>query len=266
VSNFTPRNQEVKSKSKNDKATDKLASFVKLPPPILTKTPKEVNKISKFFKKNNQLKNKSDNRKLYAQVLASYTNIKEILKIKEAFLNLQAKKIENIQKVINNDSKPRPKLNMTMKGPLRKQVIVPMSNENKTIFMKLSSAHIINLNRALKGIKSEVIANFVHSNQTGIIIVTNKAVSPLDIKKYIKNSNHINMEKVKVLHLPQLKLYLKIIGIPYMIENTNTSISANVVETIIKNNHIFNNIVIVLRPHIIKVSLKSNMVIIWLDI
>ena len=63
----------------------------------------------------------SNNRKSYAQVLALFTNIKKILKIKEMFLNLQAKKNENIQKVINNNGKPRSKLNMAMKGLSRKQ-------------------------------------------------------------------------------------------------------------------------------------------------
>jgi len=105
---------------KKNKPTDKPASFVKLPPPILAKTPKDINEISKFFKKNSQPKDNSDNRKLYAQALASFANIKKILKIKETFPNLHAKKIENIQKVINNNGKPKPKLNMTMKDPLRK--------------------------------------------------------------------------------------------------------------------------------------------------
>ena len=51
-----------------------------------------------------------------------------------------------------------------------------------------------------------------------------------------------------------------------MIENINIPVSANVIETIIKNNHIFNNIVIALKSYIIKVSSKSNIAIIWLDI
>ena len=51
-----------------------------------------------------------------------------------------------------------------------------------------------------------------------------------------------------------------------MIENINIPVSANVIETIIKNNHIFNNIVIALKSYIIKVSPKSNIAIIWLDI
>ena len=90
---------------------------------------------------------------------------------------------------------------MITKGLFRKQVIISMSNENRIKFLELSSAHISNINRALKDIKSEIMADFVYSNQAGIIIVTNKVASPLDlqtIEKYIKNSNHINIEKVKV--------------------------------------------------------------------
>jgi len=37
-------------------------------------------------------------------------------------------------------------------------------------------------------------------------------------------------------------------------------------EDIIKRNHIFNNVVLASRPHIIKVSPRSDMAIIWVDI
>ena len=66
--------------------------------------------------------------------------------------------------------------------------------------------------------------------------------------------------------LSQFKSYLKIISILYIIENTNILINADVVEEILKRNHIFNNIILVLRSHIIKVSPKSDMAIIWFDI
>ena len=66
------------------------------------------------------------------------------------FLNLQANKIENIQKIINNDSKPKPKLNIRTKNPFKKQVIIPMNNKNKSKFIEVSSAYITNLNRTLK--------------------------------------------------------------------------------------------------------------------
>ena len=86
------------------------------------------------------------------------------------------------------------------------------------------------------------------------------------IEKYVKNVNSININKFNISWLPQSKSYLKIIGIPYLLENTNTSTSADIVESIIKSNHIFNNIVIASRPLIIKVSSKSDIAIIWLNI
>jgi len=74
------------------------------------------------------------------------------------------------------------------------------------------------------------------------------------------------MNNVEVLCLFQLKSYLKIISISYLLENTNTSIIADMVELIIKNNYIFNNITIIFRLKVIKISLKLDMTIIWLDI
>jgi len=102
-------------------------------------------------------------------------------------------------KIINSEDKSKLKLNITTKGSSRKQVIVSISNDNKAKFIESSSTHITNLNRALKNIKSEVMADFVCMDQTGIIIVTNKVTSPLNlqtIKKYIKNANLIDLNKV----------------------------------------------------------------------
>ena len=72
------------------------------------------------------------------------------MKIKEVFSNLQNKKIENIQKIIRSEDKPKPKFNMTMKGLSRKQIIIPMNINNKMQFIKESSVHITNINKALK--------------------------------------------------------------------------------------------------------------------
>ena len=113
------------------------------------------------------------------------------------------------------------------------------------------------------------MADFVHIDQVDIIIVTNKVTSALNlqtIEKYVKNTNLIDAAKVNVPHFSQPKSYLKIIGILYLLENTNTPISTDVVKSIIKSNHIFNNIVVVSKSYIIKVLPKSDIAIIWLDI
>ena len=113
------------------------------------------------------------------------------------------------------------------------------------------------------------MVDFVHSDQLDIVIATNKMAASLDlqtIKHYVKNTNHIKINNIEVPHLSQSKLYLKIIDISYFYKNTNISLTVDVVKTIIKNNHIFNNITIASRPRVIKVFPKSNIDIIWLDI
>ena len=80
-----------------------------------------------------------------------------------------------------------------------------MNNVNKKNFMEESSTYITNMNRALKNIKTEVIVDFIQLDPSSIVIVTNKVVSSLDlqtIKNYIKNTDCINANEVKVLRFP----------------------------------------------------------------
>jgi len=64
----------------------------------------------------------------------------------------------------------------------------------------------------------------------------------------------------------QSKSYLKILGILYFIEDTNVSISTNIVGRVLYLSHIFNNIVIASKSYIIKAFLKLDITIIWIDI
>ena len=82
--------------NKKGKEADKPATVSNIPPPILAKSPKEVIKISKFFKKNTDNKGK----KLYVQASSSSSNpVRETLKIKETFSNLQNKKLRVFRKL-----------------------------------------------------------------------------------------------------------------------------------------------------------------------
>ena len=267
MSKFTPKIQEYKLTLKVDKFKNKLAEIIKLPPSILSKPSKEILEKSKFFEKIYKTveKAKPNNKLSYAQV--SSPKVSKILKIKENFPNLSMKKIKDINKIINIPSKPKPRINIMIKGLSRKQIIV--GNNNKTKFTASSSEHIANLNRVFKNIKSDVMANFTCMDQISVVIVTKKVASSLNlqiVENYIKNVEHINSEDVETPHLPQSKSYLKIINISYLMENTNTSLNSSVIETILKNNHIFNNVVIVLKSCIIKMSSKSDMAIVWLNI
>ena len=76
-----------------------------------------------------------------------------------------------------------------MKRPLRKQVIIPMDVKNARNFIKDLSLHMLNINRALKNIKLETIADFIHSENRKVVIITNKVADTLDlqtIERYVK--------------------------------------------------------------------------------
>jgi len=89
------------------------------------------------------------------------SDIKEIMKIKNNFLNPSFKKIEKVQKIINELKISKLRINITTKGLSERQVLVLMSSDNATKIMVLFNRHIANINMALKEIKSEVIANFI---------------------------------------------------------------------------------------------------------
>ena len=61
-------------------------------------------------------------------------------------------------------------------------------------------------------------------------------------------------------------MYLKILDILYLLEETNTPINSSVVKTIIKLTHIFNDIKVASKSHVVKVSSKVDITIIWINI
>jgi len=86
------------------------------------------------------------------------------------------------------------------------------------------------------------------------------------IENFVKNMEDVNSDDIESSRLPQSKSYLKIIDILFFIENTNIHISSNFVESVIKSNHIFNNLSLASKLQVIKVSPKSYIAIFWVDI
>jgi len=88
---------------------------------------------------------------------------------------------------------------MTMKGPSRKQIIVPMNIENNNTFMKNLATHVVNINRLLRNAKSEVLVDYIHSDPLEISVITNKVSLQSNlqiINQYVKNSEDINAFQV----------------------------------------------------------------------
>ena len=216
----------------------KLANIYRIPPSIPLRPSKKVLVKSKFYKEKDKASGivlkKTSKKQSYIQIFKS--NIEKVIKIKNNFPSLSSKKIKEIHKVINEPKKNKSRINMITKNPSRRQIIIPISIINSQKFMSHFNKHIFNINSILKNIKSDVIANFIYVGNRGLLITTNKVAFSLNlntIEKYIKSDNNIDSEDVMLPRLPQLKLYLKILGISYLIEDTNTFITTDIVERVL---------------------------------
>jgi len=119
----------------------------------------------------------------------------DVIKIKETFPSISAKEIDQINNIIREPSKSKSCIQMTTKGPFRKQIIIPMVKDNIDKFIKNSLIHVTNLNRNLRNTMSEVLVDFIHSDLLGIMVVTNKVLLNSDlliIEKYVKNLENID--------------------------------------------------------------------------
>ena len=146
---------------------------------------------------------------------------------------------------------------MTTKGSSRKQIIVLMTKTNTKIIGSNASFYIKSINRCLKETNSNTSADFIHIEKVGIIVTTNQATSIQDIgiiKKILKEAENINWDLIDSSWLLQSKSFLKILGHLYFLENTNYSITSELVEGMIEESHIFNDITLASKLWIIKAS------------
>ena len=196
----------TKNMINNNLSKDKQANILRIPLPIPLRPSKSVLAKSKFFKKSLpfNLASKS-NEWLYVQI--SKDSIKEIVKIKENFPKLSSHKIIEIFKVINNmNQKYKSKINMMTKCLSRKQIIIPISMTNIERIIAQSNAHIVNINRLLKGVKYDISVDYICSDNKGIIIITNKIATSSNlniIKKYVKELNNVDANDVMSPRLSQ---------------------------------------------------------------
>ena len=145
----------------------------------------------------------------------------------------------------------KPKIKMTTKRPLRKQVIILINLNNSNIIGSNASFYINDINKHLKDANSNNLADFIHINKVGIIITTRFTTSEQDIKTIktaIKNSQKINKDFVESSCLPQSKSYLKILGLSYFAKNMNELITSQMVKEVLKKSHIFKDIEFSSKP------------------
>ena len=161
----------------------------------------------------------------------------------------------------------KPRINMTTRGPSRREVIIPITKPNTELIVNLAHIHISNINKCLKNSKSDIIADFIQTTNNGIVITTNKPANDINlstIKKYLKNVKNVNPDSIEISCLSKSKLYMKIIGLPHKIEQG--VITPDYIEGVLKDMHLFKDIVLASKLCIIKALPKSDIAVVWVDI
>ena len=188
--------------------------------------------------------------------------------MKEVFPTLSADEVGKMLKAKNSSgSTKKPKINITTRGQSRREVIISMTKTNAELIINSAYIHISNINKYLKNSKSDTFANFIQFNVNGIIITTNKPTSDLDlstIEKYLKNVQNVNPDSIGSPCLPKSKSYMKIIGLPY--SSKLGVMSPDIIEGVLKDLHLFKDVTLASKLHVIKASPKSDKVVVWVDI
>ena len=174
------------------------------------------------------------------------------------FPALSVDEVGKVLKIKNSgEGNKKPKINMTTREPSRKEVIILMAKHTAELIVNSAHIHIANINKCLKNSKSDIVADFIRSTNNGIIITTNKPANDLNlstIEKYLKSIQNVDSDLIKSPHLPKSKSYIKIIGLPYKINQD--VISPDFIKGVLKETHLFKGVVLASKPHIIKTSPK----------
>jgi len=230
IKSTTEYNSKETSK---DPTSPQAAPSTPIPSSNIPITSSQLSKESLVKLKQSKLPTRTNNKKSYAQ--ASKLNVKDIIYIKNAFPNFPLKKIIEVNNILNILKLVKSYIKMTTKEPLRKQIIF-IDQSNMSIIVNHANTFMRNINNCLHEHNSNVVANFIRLEDYGVLITTNQAASSQDmniIEKCIKKSESINSEHVNSPQLSKSKLYLKILGLSYLVEDTNQPISSKIVgETI----------------------------------
>ena len=105
----------------------------------------------------------SNMKKSYTQASkANIACIKDIVQVKKVFPDLSADRAGKVLKVKNSrEGNKKPKINMMIRGPSRKEIIIPMANHIAELIVNSAYIHITNINKCLKNSKSDIVADFI---------------------------------------------------------------------------------------------------------
>jgi len=142
-----------------------------------------------------------------------------------------------------------------------------MTKSNAELIMKSAHKQITNINEHLKNSNSDIITDFIHLSNNGVIITTNRPANTTKlsrIENFLKKIDNIDPISIEAPHLPKSKSYMKIVGLSYNSELG--TITPDFIEGILKETHLFKDATLTSKPYVIKASPKSDKTVVWVDI
>jgi len=237
------------------------AKISRIPPPI---PPRLSPKALKKAKDKHRAKKLSGQpvKKSFAQVTKGNEN--NLLKLREAFPALPARKIIKMNNISAGKSNPKPKIQSTTKGLSRKNILVPLTATDTLNVINKANAHVGQLNTLFKACKSKINADCICETGNSITITTSSVAAPSDlmiIEQYFKGLDDVESNNISP-RLPQSKSFLKILGIPYTDLSSASPINSMQIESVLTKLSMLKDITLASPPCVIHTSKNSDMAVI----
>jgi len=224
------------------------AKVSKVPPTILPRlSPEALKKAQEERKKERSMGKAKPTNKSFAQAVG--VKPKNLLKLREAFPKLPAKKIIEINNVGLGKTPSKPKIQITTKGPSRKNILIPMDATDRKNILDAANTHIGQINGLMKSYKSHINIDYIRESGNGITVTTSSVANTSDLsilEKYFKGLGNLESKDIS-LRLPQSKSFLKILGVPYF-DNALNPLNALQVKNSLSKTCMFNDITLSSHP------------------
>jgi len=115
------------------------------------------------------------------------------------FPALPTRKIIKMNNVGLGIKPSKPRIQITTKGPSRKNILIPMDTTNKGKILSNANIHVSQINGLLKLYKSNININCIRESWNGITITTNAVAASSDltfIEKYFKGLDDIKSKDI----------------------------------------------------------------------
>ena len=199
---------------------------------------------------------------------SSHEDFLRLLQLKEVFSNLPQATIISMHQAslgganASQGSSSRPSvsrtLKMTTQGPTRCQVLVPLDSAAAELIVTNTASVVQSCNKSFVEACSKLRVESVRKAWNRVSMSTNSVASAAElevIKQWLKKTARLSENTEVEPRLPQSKLFLKILDVPYWNSKSSLPITPVQIETALSNSPLFEGVSLASMPHIMKALL-----------